>query len=260
MSYDVAATIVTYASDLDDVANAVASYRRTSLNAFIQVVDNCSPGSYVEDLRRTVDVPVIRSDANRGFGCGHNIGFRQAPPSRYYLVLNPDVEIHRGALESMVDYLDGHSDVGLLSPRVLNPDGTQQYLNKRNPSVFDMLARRFLPGFVQRLGWVRRRMDHYVMRDRGYDTVTPVRYMTGCFMLFRRDLLRQTSLFDERFFMYLEDADVTRRIRETAQALYYPHASITHRWSRGSHRSWKLTWVTIQSAVRYFNKWGWKLL
>jgi len=260
MMYDVAATIVTYRSNIPDVLRAVESFRKTSLNGYLQIVDNRSPGGYFEQLSQRVNVPVVQSGGNYGFGYGHNFGIRRAPPSRYYLVLNPDVVIHRGTLEALVGYLDDNPNVGLITPKVLNPDGTQQYLNKRNPSVFDMLARRFLPGFVQRFGWIRRRMERYVMRDRGYDRVVSVPYMTGCFMLFRTETLRQVGLFDERFFLYLEDADITRRVRKLAQAVYYPHASITHQWSRGSHRSWRLTWVTIQSALRYFNKWGWKLV
>lgn len=259
-SYDVSATIVTYRSNPDDVAAAVESFRQTSLNAYIQIVDNASPGDYADSLAKTVDIPVLNSGANLGFGFGHNFGFRHAPPSRYYLVLNPDVVIHRGTLESLVEFLDGHREVGLVSPRVLGPDGTQQWLNKRDPTVFDLAVRRFLPGVFRHIGWVRHRMNHYVMRDRGYHDVVAVPYVTGCFMLFRTEMLRQAGPFDERFFLYLEDADITRRLRAFARAVYYPHATITHKWSRGSHRSLKLTWVTVQSAVRYFNKWGWKVV
>ena len=259
-AYDVAATIVTYRSPIDDVTAAVESFRQTSLNVYAQVVDNNSPGNYADSLAKAVDVPVLYSGANRGFGYGHNFGFRHAPPSRYYLVLNPDVVIHRGALDSLVEFLETHRDVGLVTPRVLDPDGRQQWLNKRDPSVFDLAARRFLPRVARQVGWIRHRMDRYVMRDVGYDDVVAVPYVTGCFMLFRTEMLRQAGPFDERFFLYLEDADITRRIRAFARAVYCPQAAVTHKWSRGSHRSWKLTWVTVQSAVRYFNKWGWKVV
>jgi hypothetical protein len=259
-TYDVAATIVTYRSNPDDVAAAVESFRQAALNGYIQIVDNASPGNYAASLAKTVDAPVLNSGANRGFGFGHNFGLRHAPPSRYYLVLNPDVVIHRGTLESLVEFLDANREVGLVSPRVLGPDGAQQWLNKRDPTVFDLAVRRFLPGAFRHIGWIRHRMNRYVMRDRGYHDVVAVPYVTGCFMLFRTEMLRLAGPFDERFFLYLEDADITRRLRAFARAVYYPHAAITHKWSRGSHRSLKLTWVTMQSAVRYFNKWGWKVV
>jgi len=259
LPYDVVATILTYRSNLDDVCGAVDSFRTVALSRYIQVVDNGSPGDYFDRLQRRVSARVLRTGGNRGFGYGHNVGFSQAPPSRYYLVLNPDVIIHTGALETMVSYLDRHPEVGLMTPRILNPDGTQQYLNKRNPTVFDLAARRFLPGWLRRRTAIRRRMEHYVMRDCGYDGIVDVPYLSGCCMLFRTETLRRVGPFDERFFLYLEDADITRRVQQMARAVYFPFARVTHKWSRGSHRNWKLTWVTIQSAVTYFRKWGWQL-
>ena len=258
--YDVAATIVTYNSNPDDVVRAVTSFRQARLSTFLHVVDNASPGDYAARLQQRLDVPILRSGGNYGFGYGHNVGFRRAPASRYYLVLNPDIVIPPGSLETMVAYLEAHPEIGLLTPRILSPAGIQQHLNKRNPTVFDLAARRFLPAFLQRQRWIRRRMDRYVMLDCGYDEPLEVPYISGCFMLFRTETLRETGLFDEQFFLYLEDADITRRVREKARAVYFPGACVTHKWSRGSHRSWKLTWVTMRSAVTYFRKWGWQLV
>jgi GT2 family glycosyltransferase len=101
-------------------------------------------------------------------------------------------------------------------------------------------------------------MDHYTMRDVGYETSYDVPYMSGCFMLFRREILERIGGFDERFFLYLEDADITLRAAELSRAIYLPNVVITHSWNRGGHKTWRLTWVTIVSAYRFFSKWGWK--
>ena len=71
-------------------------------------------------------------------------------------------------------------------------------------------------------------------------------------------VMRQVGLFDERFFMYLEDVDLTHRIGAVAQTIYYPHVCVIHAYARGSYTSLRLTGHHARSAVRYFNKWGWQ--
>lgn len=257
----VAGCIVTFRSDLEDVACAAQSFTAADLSTHLTIVDNRSGPAYFGALRDAVHSDrIIDSGANRGFGFGHNCGIRTAPVCDYYLVLNPDIVIHAGTLERMVEFMDRNPDVGLAGPRILNPDGSLQHLNKQLPTVFDLFARRFLPRALQRLPWVRRRMDRYVMLDKGYDSVVDVPYVSGCFMLFRKAALDAVGEFDEGFFMYLEEADMTRRLNRQFRSVFLPDAVVTHKWARGSHRSWWLTWITIRSAVHYFNKWGWKLI
>ncbi len=252
------ACIVTHKSDLETLKAAVASFQACRLDTPLIIVDNDSGEDYVAELRKIDGVTLIESGANRGFGHGHNVGRAQAPKSEYYLIMNPDVVIHDGCLEVMVDYMNAHGDIGLLAPKVLNPDGSPQYLNKRLPSVFDLFARRFLPTFLQRIPWIRRKMEAYEMRDVGYDTVVDVPFVSGCFMLFRSYALDKTGGFDERFFMYLEDCDITRRLNKHHRSVYLPGAVITHHWARGSHNSLRLMGVMLRSMWHYFHKWGWK--
>lgn len=257
---DITAIIVTYRSDLRDVLAAAQSFLATPLNVSLLVVDNDSGTGYLEALTQALlgKARVIPSGHNGGFGFGNNVGIRHAAPSRYILFLNPDVVVHTGTLEILVAYMDAHPDVGMVSPKVLFPDGSLQPLNKRTPTVLDLFLRRFAPGFVKRIPRVQQRLDYYAMMDVGYDAPCEVAFMTGCFMLVRREVLEQVGVFDERFFMYLEDADLTRRVDVVAKAMYLPQATITHRWQRGSHRSLKLLLVMLHSIWVYFSKWGWK--
>ncbi len=257
---DISGIIVTYRSDLKDVVAAAESFLDTPLNVSLLVVDNDSGAGYLEALTQALlgKARVIPSGRNGGFGFGNNIGIKHAPPSRYLLFLNPDVVVHKGTLEILVAYMDSHPDVGIVSPKVLFPDGSLQPLNKRNPTVLDLFLRRFAPGFIKRHPRVRQRLDYYAMMDVGYDAPCEVEFMTGCFMLVRRSALERVGGFNDRFFMYLEDADITRRIRQDAKAMYLPQASITHRWQRGSHRSLRLLLVMLHSIWVYFNIWGWR--
>ena len=259
-TYDVTAIIVTYRSDLKDVAAAAQSFFDTALNVSLTIVDNDSGASYQEALVRTLGskVRVIPAQKNGGFGYGNNIGIRHAPSSRYVLFLNPDVVVHKGTLETLVRYMDAQADVGMVSPKVVFQDGTLQPLNKRNPAVLDLFLRRFAPKCVQNIPYVQERLERYAMLDVGYDNPCEVEFMTGCFMLIRTEILAKIGGFDERFFLYLEDADLTRRVHAEARTMYVPDAAITHRWQRGSHRSLKLMLVMFHSIWVYFSKWGWK--
>jgi GT2 family glycosyltransferase len=78
-------------------------------------------------------------------------------------------------------------------------------------------------------------------------------------MLFRRSILEEIGGFDERFYMYAEDADITQRAAEISRTIFYPYTSVIHLWQRGSHKNIKLLFISLISTAKYFNKWGWKI-
>jgi len=97
------------------------------------------------------------------------------------------------------------------------------------------------------------------MKESGYNKVMQIEYASGSFMVFRTSIFKQLKGFDTRFFMYLEDADITRRVNLVSKALFFPEARVIHKWERASYKSKKLAFVTLKSMYIYFNKWGWKL-
>lgn len=259
--YKVVASIVTYNNPINEVERAAKSFLACTLPVHLIIVDNNSTHGYLEQLQERLKAHFIQNRVNKGFGFGHNIGIKNAPDCEYYLVLNPDIKIHQGTLEKLVAFMDEHSEVGLISPKILNEDGSIQHLNKRLPTVFDLFARRFLPSFLSNISFIKKRLDYYIMLDKGYNNILEVSYITGCFMLFRKSVLDRVGGFDENFFLYLEEADITMRINKIGfKSIYYPYASVTHKWARGSHNSIKLTWINIKSAIYFFTKWGWRLI
>lgn len=259
----VAATLVTYQNPEEQVATAVKSFLGVSSSKRMIIVDNASPDGLADRLEsRYADdsrVTVVRNPENSGFGAGHNFGYDHAGLSDYLLVLNPDVDFEPEELERMIAFLDENPQVGLVGPKVKLPDGNLQRTCRRNPTFFDLFARRFLPGFVKRLAAVQRRMELYEMKDFSYDEIIdPIPFLCACFLLIRSELYGRLGGFDEKFFMYYEDADLTRRVNEVATTVYFPAASITHHWARGAHRNWRLSKIAIQSGLYYFKKWGWK--
>lgn len=252
--HDVTGSIVAYKSDPTELEQAIRCFLNTTLRVRMFVVDN-SPTGILGPMCRRLGTEYLHTGKNCGFGAGHNIGIRKASTAKYHLVLNPDVQFEPDALKELLAFLELNESVGLVMPRVFYPDGSPQKLCKRLPAPFDMLARRTFPGLLKRL--YRNRMGLFELSNINTNMVLSVPYLSGCFMLLRKKALLECGLFDERFFMYFEDVDLTRRIHERYETVYYPHVRITHRHERGSYKSRRLLLYGIQSAVRYFNKWGW---
>ncbi|TAE34916.1 MAG: glycosyltransferase family 2 protein [Alphaproteobacteria bacterium] len=261
-SPSVVISIVTYHSDLEDVCAAIASVQSQKLATHLMIADNDSGAEYQEALQSIIpkDATFLELPRNGGFGYGHNQVMLRAPASDYLLILNPDVVLHKGSLATMIAFLEAHPEVGMVAPKVFYPDESLQPLNKIHPNVLDLALRLFAPAMITRLPWVKRRLERYAMIDKGYDNAYSVPFASGCCLCIRRDVMLRLGGFDEGFFLYFEDADLSRRVHELADVWFVPSAHITHRWQRGSRSSKKLLWIMLQSAWRYFMKWGVQLV
>ncbi len=200
-------------------------------------------------------VAYIDAGCNGGYGAGNNISIRRHKDADYHLVLNPDVLIRGDALMNALAFLESNLDVGLLTPQVRGLDGTMHHLCKQNPTLFDMFLRSVSSRVLNRI--FQERCFRYEMRE--YDlqsVIKPVPYPTGCFMLFRRSVLDLIGGFDEGYFLHYEDADIGRSVSQVSQTAYVPEVVVFHKWSRDTHKSWRMRWITIKSGVRYWRKWG----
>ena len=191
---------------------------------------------------------------NRGYGAGHNIAIREAIElgATYHVVVNPDIYFENGVLERLAEYMDNNKDVGQIMPKVYYPNGDLQYLCKLIPTPLDLIFKRFLPYFI-----IKKRIYKFQLRFTGYDRIMNVPYLSGCFMFFRISVLQEIGLFDERFFMYPEDIDITRRIHEKYKTIFFPDVFIIHAHAAASKKNFKMLKVHILNMVKYFNKWGW---
>src|SRR5574344_1698743 len=104
---------------------------------------------------------------------------------------------------------------------------------------------------------MRERMEHFELHFSGYNRIINVPYLSGCFMLLRTEALKKVGLFDERFFMYPEDMDLTRRLHKVYKTCFYPNVSVVHAHAQGSYKNRKLLWIHLVNVAKYFNKWGW---
>ena len=252
--YTVSGCIVTY-NNKDKIATTIESVlaRTQGVPFTLYVVDNASTDGTAQFIKETFpSVVVIESEQNRGFGAGHN----QVLPfleSKYHVVINPDILLQSDVITELCDYADAHETVGLLSPRICFEDGREQYLGKKNPTVRYLGDHWFHKGDEPSAT-----MRDYCMLDMPQDKPFPISNATGCFMFFRTSVFRDRGGFDERFFMYLEDCDIARRVSESEdfEALHYPMVTVTHLWERASKKSKKLLLIHIKSILTYFLKWG----
>jgi len=252
---DVTASIVLYRNDYETLKKTVDSFLASPRASKLILVDN-SPTDVLRDLGNRDRCVYIFNNGNVGFGKAHNIAIQSVlDDTRYHLVLNPDVVFDNQVVGRLADYLDQHPEVGLIMPRVLSFESTMQFLARRLPSPADLIIRRL--GFSWLVKLFEKKLYKYEMRDKNYNKIINAPSLSGCFMLFSAEALRKVGLFDDRFFMYLEDVDISRRVHRAFQTLYFPDVHIFHGHARASYHLNKLLFIHITSAIRYFNKWGW---
>jgi hypothetical protein len=252
-SLSLGASIVIYRSHVNELAALLDQMRAQGVR-LIYLIDNSPPPfDAFAGWTPPPGIVTISTRKNLGYGRGHNLAIRDSVRRhRYHLVCNPDIAMADDTLQVLYQTLEARPDVGLCTPRVQGEDGELHYLCKRSPSPADFVLRRFAPA-----SWFQRRRDYYEMRDQSYEQEMEPTFVSGCFMFFRCDVLRAIDGFDERFFLYMEDVDLSRRSKQIARNLYCPRATVVHGHQRGAYKSLRLFSHFAASIVRYFNKWGW---
>jgi GT2 family glycosyltransferase len=252
---------------LDSLVAAAMVARREGLldRLTLFLVDNASRPDYRAELqRRLEDWPgesfiearcLLRKD-NRGFGTGHN-AVLEGLDSDLHLVLNPDVELRENSLVRGIGALSEGRGVALVCPRVFGENGEQEYLCKRYPSVLTLLLRGFAPRALRRR--FDGRLAHYEMRElRETSGPVDVRIASGCFMLLPTAVLRAVGGFDEKFFLYFEDFDLSLRLGAGGRLVYRPEVCIVHHGGYAARKGLRHVLYFLVSAVRFFSRHGWR--
>lgn len=249
----ITASIVTYKSNKQEL-DAVLHCAHNSCIETIYIVDNSPTDELRESELLSSKIQYIYGQGNVGYGSAHNIAIRKAIAlgAKYHVVINPDISFVQGVIEGLVAYMDQNPQVGQVMPRIVYPNGALQYVCKMVPTPADLIFKRFLPGSL-----TRKSMERFQLKFTGYDRPMNVPYLSGCFMFFRTEALNEVGLFDERFFMYPEDIDITRRMHEKYKTMFLPDFTVIHAHAAQSKTSKKMLWIHITNMIKYFNKWGW---
>ncbi|MEG0979929.1 MAG: glycosyltransferase family 2 protein [Oscillospiraceae bacterium] len=254
MSKKVSACIVTY-NNINYIGKTVGTLLRFTqgVDFTLYVVDNGSTDGTLEFLEQEYTseerLKIIKTGENTGFGVGHN-KILNIIDSDYHIVVNPDIIIADDVVEKMANYMEEHKDIDLLSPQICFPDGRRQMLGKLNPKFKYLFASR-----LRNEEKPSRLLQEYTMMNQDWSKPFDIENASGCFMFFRTSAFKRLGGFDERYFMYFEDCDITREINKTSRTMLFPDAIVYHVWGRDSKRNFKLMFIHIKSMFSYFWKW-----
>lgn len=248
----ITASIVTFHTTHKDLERLIECVNKSPISKLF-VIDNSTNDELRDFVTKYDNVSYIHS-INLGYGSGHNVAIRKAIElnSDYHVVLNPDIFWEGNVIGTLADFMDLNPDVGQVMPKVFYPNGDLQYLCKMCPSPMDLIFKRFLPS-----KFTQKRLEKFQLRFTGYNQIMNVPYLSGCFMFFRVSALKDIGLFDEHFFMYPEDIDITRRMHARYKTIFFPYVSIVHAHAAASKTNKKMLKIHIINMIKYFNKWGW---
>ena len=230
----------------------------TTLPTFIDyavAVNDYSPEDPITILAEGSSFFMVNSD-NPGYGTAVNRLLKAINIKPGLIgILNTDIQWNYHTFESIIDWMDTQPDVHLLVPQITNSSGQVQKLCKQNPTILGLFSRRFVPLFLKPK-WLKRYDEWYTMANKDYSSIFDVPYLSGCCMIARTSSFIESGGFDQRYFLYLEDADLTRSMRKYGRCIHFPYVSVVHSWGRGNYRNIWLMLINIVSAFIYFKKWG----
>lgn len=244
-----------------DAYEAVASIEKNTdekISKIIYLIDNSALDKadeqwqekelFKNNLEGFSDVIYIDTNKNMGFGKGHNVVLDRIH-SKYHAIVNPDIILTDDAFAAIIQYMNSDPTIGMVIPKLVDADGNIQKAYRRELTKKDMYIRMFAKrGF-------NKRKAYHTMQDMDYSKPFQVPFGQGSFLVIRTDLFKMLSGFDDRYFMYLEDADLCKRVNELSKLMYFPDATVIHKWERASHKNVKLLWIHLQSMHQYFKKW-----
>lgn len=249
--------VVNYQSedDLRKFLGTFSDFRPDCLHEVI-VVDNSASEEKLSNLKEEFGdwVSTLSPQKNLGFGAAQNRAVKRAK-GEYVLLCNPDLEIQDESVTRLLQFADQEPTLGIVGPLLLHSDGSVQDSSRRFPTFADLV--------IKRLGLSRlfpKKMRRYLMQDRKFDKPTEVDWLVGAAMLMRKDRFEELGGFDEDFFLFFEDTDLCRRMKEAGYSVQiHPDAMMIHSKRRLSERGFwpfkKVFWIHLGSALKYFAKW-----
>lgn len=217
----------------------------------IILVDNDESNWASEFSKNNDRIVYMKSSGNFGFGFGHNLAIQQyANECGYFLICNPDIVFDAIQFNNFFEFVLTREE-GLFLPKITYENGENQYGARLLPTPMNLFSRRFSSRLASQLD------ESYLLKKYNVIKEAFVPYVSGCFMLFDSAKLLNLGGFDERFFMYMEDVDLSRRCAEKFGTIYYPLAKVIHKHEQGSYKNPFLLKAHLKSAFDYFNKWGW---
>lgn len=255
--YDITINIVAY-KNYDDILKAIKSvdeFTAESINKRLYVIDNSEFSddntekmSFRTEIEKYDFVEYIDTKKNLGFGKGHNYNIDQLDSS-LHIIMNPDIILKEDSISKLIRFMSDEK-IGMCVPKMVDQYGKMQLAYRREVTVFDMFVRMFCKNLF------KRRFAYHTLQDRDFSKPFNVPFAQGSFLVIRTPLYKKLGGFDDRYFMYMEDADLCKRVNQVSKLVYCPYTTVVHKWEKGSHKNKKLFKIHVQSMIAYFKKWG----
>jgi GT2 family glycosyltransferase len=248
-------SIVTYNHSLTQISRVIKCIIKEKGVSDIYIIDHSKNTELSTIANLDKRIYYYSNPLNPGFGSGHNFAVNIAEERliKFHFIVNPDIFFDPGVMDTMSNFMSSKDNVGLLMPKLLYPDGSIQFLPKFLPNILLILFRKlFISKYI-----FKNIIEEYELRNYVSDAPIDVPTISGCFCLINIPIFKEFNGFDESYFMYFEDWDISRKINKKYYTIYYPAVSVYHEYERGANKNFKLFYHFICSMVRYFNHWGW---
>lgn len=258
---DFTITIVAY-RNYPDILHAIETVERFTaddISKVLYVIDNscyenedAEKKRFISSILKYEFVVYLDTGKNLGFGAGHNYNLKDLD-SEFHVIMNPDILLIEDSLSQIKSFMQDES-IGMCVPRMLDEEGNVQLVYRREITLFDMFVRMFAKNIF------KKRFAYHTMQDCDLTKPIDVPFAQGSFLVVRTALYQELGGFDDRYFMYMEDADLCKRVNQVSRLVLDPYTSVIHKWEKGSHKSKNLFKMHVQSMVAYFKKWGIKFV
>ncbi|MDD6432622.1 MAG: glycosyltransferase [Lactobacillaceae bacterium] len=258
---ELSVSIVAYKNytSIEKAIKTLEQYTPSTISKKIYILDNGNTPDikyqnieFKQFIKKYNDIVYIDLGKNIGFGKAHN-KILSIINSKYHCIMNPDIVFKEDVFSSILRYMDLHTGVGMVIPNIVDNNGRRQLAYRNELTIFDMFTRRFCKSLFPK------RFKSQTLQYKDYSKPFQVPFGQGSFLVIKSSLYKKLNGFDENFFMYMEDADLCKRVNEISKLMYYPYVSVVHKWEKGSHKNLKLFKIHVASAIIYFRKWGIKL-
>jgi hypothetical protein len=245
---EISATIVLYKNDLKILQKTIDCFLKIPFTKKLYLLDN-SPTNKLHKEFNNPEIEYKFIGKNIGFGKAHNLVLNQIKNlSNFHLALNPDVIFKPEEMSALIDQLKKSKEIALVSPKVIYPNGESQFTCRKHPTFLELIYRR--------LGIFKTFTKKQEYRNQDLSKPFYPDFVHGCFMLFKTEDFIRVNGFDERYFMYFEDADICRELaQQQKKILYYPDVVIEHEHAKGSAKKLNLLFHHLSSAIKYYKKW-----
>lgn len=256
LTKDLTFSIVAY-KNYAQIINAVNTINKFTNNFSkeIIVVDNTEKEerkNYLKDIQKLAslaNVILIVNNTNLGFGKANNIALKKAQ-GIFFVICNPDILLIENSFDKILPYMRKNTSIGAVIPKLIDKNHKIEPVYRRELTPYDVFIRYFHP-----FNTFSKRRAYHTMQDMDFTRPFQVPFGQGSFLVVRTSLMKQLNGFDERYFMYVEDADLCKRINQVSLVEYFPYTSVVHLWEKGSHKNFKLMKWHITALYKYFKKW-----